>query len=174
MKGVFINDYIKDKETRVMEKSITLYFIMKGSYKMNKAAVTFHIRDNYTKNPGIYKDISIESIQFENSMFSKIELTGAKLYGSSYTVSIYGIKMFKNSNIPITKELEDFIRSVVNSSKFVKENNIKAYELDICINIGNRSMFEVDNYINDNYKVFSYPLLFVRLKSNKEFIVRND
>ena len=35
---------------------------MKGSYKMNKAVVTFHIKDNYTKNPGIYKDISIESI----------------------------------------------------------------------------------------------------------------
>ena len=141
---------------------------------MNKADVTFYIRDNYTKNPGIYKDISIESIQFENSMFSKIELTGSKLYGCRYTMSIYGIKMFKNSNIPITKDLEDFICSVVNNSKFIKENNIKSYKLDICINIGNRSAFEVDNYINDNYKVLSYPMFFIRLKSNKEFIVRDD
>ena len=142
---------------------------------MNKADVIFRIRDNYTKNPGIYKDISIdESIQFENSMFSKIELTGSKLYGCRYMISIYGIKMFKNSNIPITKELEDFICSIVNNSKFIKENNIKSYKLDICINIGHRNIFEIDNYINDNYKVLSYPMFFIRLKSNKEFIVGGD
>lgn len=173
MKGVFINDYIKDKETRVMEKSITLYFIMKGSYKMNKTDVIFHIRDNYTKNPGIYKDISIEPIQFENSMFSKIELTGSKLYGCRYMMSIYGIKMFKNSNIPITKELEDFICSIVNNSKFVKENNIKAYKLFINVR-NNRGVINIDDYIKDNYNVSIYPISFVRLKSNKEFIVGDD
>ena len=143
---------------------------------MNKAVVTFQIKDNYTKNPGIYKDISIEAIQFENSMFSKIELTGAKLYVRRYSIGIYGIKMIKNSNIPITKELEDFIRSVVNNSKFIKENNIKSYKLIIYAS-SNRGVIEIDNYIKNNYKVLkvlSHGILSIRFGSNKEFIIGDD
>ena len=143
---------------------------------MNKAVVTFQIKDNYTKNPGIYKDISIEAIQFENSMFSKIELTGAKLYVRRYSIGIYGIKMIKNSNIPITKELEDFIRSVVNNSKFIKENNIKSYKLIIYAS-SNRGVIEIDNYIKNNYKVLkvlSQGILSIRFGSNKEFIIGDD
>lgn len=144
---------------------------------MNKAVVTFQIKDNYTKNPGIYKDISIESIQFENSMFSKIELTGAKLYVRRYSIGIYGIKMIKNSNIPITKELEDFICSVVNNSKFIKENNIKSYKLIIYASTDYRGIIEIDNYVKDNYNILevsSYGKLSMRFKSNKEFIVGDD
>ena len=143
---------------------------------MNRAVVVFQIMDDeyYISNKNIYSGIAIETMQFENSMFSKAKLVGAKLYVCRYKMYIYGIKMFKNTNIPITKELEDFICSIINNSKFIKENNIKAYELDICINIDRRSIFEVDNYINNNYKVLSYPLFIIRLKSNKEFIVRDD
>ena len=141
---------------------------------MNKAVVTFHIKDNYTKNPGIYKDISIESIQFENSMFSKIELTGAKLYVRRYNIGIYAIKTIKNGSIPITKELEDFICSVVNNSKFMKENNIKAYKLVIYTSTDYRGIIEVDNYVKDNYNILevsSYGKLSMRFKSVKEFLL---
>ena len=165
------------KKARVMEKSITLYFIMKGSYKMNKAVVTFQIKDNYTKNPGIYKNISIESIQFENSIFSKIELTGSKLYVRRYNIGVYAIKTIKNGSIPITKELEDFICSVVNNSKYIKENNIKSYKLVIYTSTDYRGIIEIDNYMNDNYKVLkvlSHGISSIRLKSNKEFIMGDD
>ena len=140
---------------------------------MNKAVVTFQIRDNYTKNPGIYKDISIESMQFENSMFSKIELTGTKLYVRRYSIGIYGVKMIKNSNIPITKDLEDFICSVVNNSKFIKENNIKSYKLIIYAS-SNSGVIEIDNYVKNNYKVLkvlSHGILSIRFGSNKNFLL---
>ena len=140
---------------------------------MNKAVVTFQIRDNYTKNPGIYKDISIESMQFENSMFSKIELTGTKLYVRRYSIGIYGVKMIKNSNIPITKDLEDFICSVVNNSKFIKENNIKSYKLIIYAS-SNSDVIEIDNYVKNNYKVLkvlSHGILSIRFGSNKNFLL---
>ena len=140
---------------------------------MNKAVVTFQIRDNYTKNPGIYKDISIESMQFENSMFSKIELIGGKLYVRKYGIGIYGVKMFKNSNIPITKDLEDFICSVVNNSKFMKENNIKSYKLIIYAS-SNSGVIEIDNYVKNNYKVLkvlSHGILSIRFGSNKNFLL---
>ena len=140
---------------------------------MNKAVVTFQIRDNYTKNPGIYKDISTESMQFENSMFSKIELTGTKLYVRRYNIGIYGVKMIKNSNIPITKDLEDFICSVVNNSKFIKENNIKSYKLIIYAS-SNSGVIEIDNYVKNNYKVLkvlSHGILSIRFGSNKNFLL---
>ena len=140
---------------------------------MNKAVVTFQIRDNYTKNPGIYKDISIESMQFENSMFSKIELTGTKLYVRRYSIGIYGVKIIKNSNIPITKDLEDFICSVVNNSKFIKENNIKSYKLIIYAS-SNSGVIEIDNYVKNNYKVLkvlSHGILSIRFESNKNFLL---
>ena len=177
MKGVFINDYIKDKETRVMEKSITLYFIMKGLIMMRKASVVFQIMDgNYINIKNIYGDIPIETMQFENSMFSKVELIGVKLYVRRYKIDIYGVKMIKNSSLPITKELEDFICSVVNNSKFMKENNIKSYKLIIRVS-SNRGVIEIDNYIKNNYKVLkvlSHGILSIRLISNKEFIVGDD
>lgn len=177
MKGVFINDYIKDKETRVMEKSITLYFIMKGLIIMNIASVTFQIMDgNYINIKNIYADIAFETMQFENSMFSKVELIGSKLYESRYDIEIYGVKLIKNSNIPITKELEDLICYVVNNSKFIKENNIKSYELIICAS-DNRVIIEIDNYIKDNYRelrVLSHGILSIKYVSNKEFIIGDD
>lgn len=177
MKGVFINDYIKDKETRVMEKSITLYFIMKGLIMMRKASVVFQIMDgNYINIKNIYGDIPIETMQFENSTFSKVELIGVKLYVRRYKIDIYGVKMIKNSSLPITKELEDFICSVVNNSKFIKENNIKSYKLIIRVS-SNRGVIEIDNYIKDNYKVLkvlSRGISSMRLKSNKEFIIGDD
>ena len=177
MKGVFNNDYIKDKETRVMEKSITLYFIMKGLIMMRKASVVFQIMDgNYINIKNIYGDIPIETMQFENSMFSKVELIGVKLYVRRYKIDIYGVKMIKNSSLPITKELEDFICSVVNNSKFMKENNIKSYKLIIRVS-SNRGVIEIDNYIKNNYKVLkvlSHGILSIRLISNKEFIVGDD
>ena len=177
MKGVFINDYIKDKETRVMEKSITLYFIMKGLIMMRKASVVFQIMDgNYINIKNIYACIDFETMQFENSMFSKVELIGSKLYECRYDIEIYGVKLIKNSNIPITKELEDLICYVVNNSKFIKENNIKSYELIICAS-DNRVIIEIDNYIKDNYrelKVLSHGILSIKYVSNKEFIIGDD
>ena len=165
------------KETRVMDFSITLHFIMKGLIIMKIAYVIFEFVNDYINIKDIYKeDIPIETMQFENSMFSKVELIGSKLYVRRYKIVIYGIKMFKNSNIPITKELEDFICSVVNNSKFMKENNIKVYKLGICVG-SNRGAIEIDNYIKDNYKVLKVltnGILDIRLKSNKEFIVGDD
>lgn len=177
MKGVFINDYIKDKETRVMEKSITLYFIMKGLIIVNKAVVTFQIMDgNYINIKNVYVGIAFETMQFENSMFSKVELIGGNLYECRYDIDIYGVKLIKNSIIPITKELEDLISYVVNNSKFIKENNIKSYELIICAS-DNRVIIEIDNYIKDNYKelkVLSHGILSIKFVSNKEFIIGDN
>ena len=148
---------------------------------MNKASVVFLIVNDYINIKDIYKDIfkediPIETMQFENSMFSKVELTGSKLYVRRYRIDIYGIKMIKNSNLPITKELEDFICSIINNSKFTKENNIKSYKLIIRVR-SNRGIIEIDNYIKDNYKVLkvsSHGKLSMRFKSNKEFIVGDD
>ena len=148
---------------------------------MNKASVVFLIVNDYINIKDIYndifkEDIPIETMQFENSMFSKVELIGSKLYVRRYRIDIYGIKMIKNSNLPITKELEDFICSVINNSKFTKENNIKSYKLIIRVR-SNRGIIEIDNYIKDNYKVLkvlSHGISSIRLKSNKEFIVGDD
>ena len=145
---------------------------------MNKASVVLQIVNDYINIKDIYKDIfkediPIETIQFENSMFSKVELVGSKIYACRYRIDTYGIKMIKNSNLPITKELEDFICSVINNSKFIKENNIKAYKLFINVR-NNRGVINIDNYIKNNYNVSIYSIPLVRLKSNKEFIVGDD
>ena len=141
---------------------------------MNKAVVTFQVMDNNIKTPCVYKGMPIEAVEFENSMFSKIELIGSKLYIRSYKIDIYGVKTIKNSNIPITKELEDFICSVVNNSKYIKENNIKSYKLIIYISTDYRGIIDIDNYIKDNYNILevsSYGKLSMRFKSNKDFLL---
>lgn len=144
---------------------------------MNKAVVTFQIMDgNYINIKNIYAGIAFETIQFENSMFSKVELIGGKLYECRYDIEIYGVKLIKNSIIPITKELEDSICSVVNNSKFIKENNIKSYKLIICANI-NKGVIEIDKYIKDNYKVLkvlTHGILSIKFGSNKESIIGDD
>ena len=141
---------------------------------MNKAAVTFQVMDNNIKTPCIYKGMPIETVEFENSMFSKIEFIGSKLYVGRYKIDIYGVKTIKNSNIPITKELEDFICSVVDNSKYIKENNIKSYKLIIYTSTDYRGIIEIDNYVKDNYNILevsSYGKLSMRFKSNKDFLL---
>ena len=145
---------------------------------MNKAIVIFQIMDDFINIKNMYinifkEDIPIETIEFPNSLFSKVDLVGIKMYDEKYDIDIYGIKMFKNSNLPITEELEDFICSVINNSKFIKENNIKAYKLIINIH-NNIRVINIDNYIKDNYIVSIYSIPSVRLISNKEFIVGDD
>ena len=149
---------------------------------MNKAVVTFQIIDDFINIKNMYinifkEDIPIETMEFPNSLFSKVDLVGIKMYDEKYDIDIYGVKMIKNSNISITKELEDFICSVVNNSKFIKENNIKAYKLVICVNIDHIRIIEIDNYIKNNYNLSnscSYSIFNMKLKSNEEFIVGDD
>ena len=52
---------------------------------MNIASVTFQIIDgNYINIKNIYAGIAFETMQFENSMFSKVELIGSKLYECTF------------------------------------------------------------------------------------------
>ena len=145
---------------------------------MNKAIITFQIIDDFIDIKNMYinifkENIPIGTMEFPNSLFSKADLVGIKMYDEKYDIDIYGVKMIKNSNLPITEELEDFICSVINNSKFIKENNIKAYKLIISVH-NNIRVINIDNYIKGNYNISVYSIPLVKLISNKEFIVGDD